>query len=57
MSFLLAAAALSRIVLAHDRNEADLETLGEAYIVSLLARSALGYGGFIAQDLALPSLA
>lgn len=32
MSFLLAATALSRIVLAPDHNEVDLETLGEAYI-------------------------
>ena len=53
MSFLLAAAALSRIVLAHDRNEADLETLGEAYVGKSMAEISPGLRWFYCTGLGI----
>ena len=53
MSFLLAAAALSRIVLAHDRNEADLETLSEAYLGRSVGEISSGLRWFYCTGLGI----
>jgi hypothetical protein len=53
MSFILAAAALHRLVLAHDCSGADPETLNEAYVGKPEGNEAPGYDGFAAPVLVL----